>query len=408
VYHREATLFAQAFDVDRLEPTGDALHITDELAFNSTNGRGSFDVSHNGVLLYYQGQGGPSGRGQTQNGAQFGWRDRGGGQLGVAGDPGQYGDFDLSPDAKFFAVTRQDPGAPGADIWVTEWQRGATTRLTLDPADDINPVWSPDGQRIAFTTFRKGNADIYVKNANGVGPETPLVETPANEFVEDWSKDGKHIAYRLGQEAFEDIHVIPVSGDKPMTIPVVVGPYRKDEAQFSYDGKWIAYASDESGTFQVYVIDFPGLKERRQVSTTGGGQPRWDETGKRIFYRSPDGLIMEVPLELGTPVVPGVPRVLFPAFLSAQSVASERHQLSVTRDGNRFLLRYPNAGQGGFVGVGNPGRGGGGGVPFNYTPPGQAGTGPGAIGRGNAVSNAPPLGLTVIREWTALFQEAGK
>jgi hypothetical protein len=117
---------------------------------------------------------------------------------------------------------------------------------------------------------------------------------------------------------------------------------------------------------------------------------------------------MEVPLELGTPVVPGVPRVLFPAFLSAQSVASERHQLSVTRDGNRFLLRYPNAGQGGFVGVGNPGRGGGGGVPFNYTPPGQAGTGPGAIGRGNAVSNAPPLGLTVIREWTALFQEAGK
>ncbi|HET9384098.1 MAG TPA: protein kinase [Gemmatimonadales bacterium] len=409
VYHREATLFAQAFDPDRLEPTGDALHIADELAFNATNGRGSFDVSQNGVLLYYQGQGGPSGRGQTQTGAQFGWRDRGGGQLGVAGDPGQYGDFDLSPDAKFFAVTRQDSGAPGADIWVTEWQRGATTRLTLDPGDDINPVWSPDGQRIAFTTFRKGNADIYVKNANGVGPETPLVDTAANEFVEDWSKDGKYLAYKLGREAFEDIHVIPLTGDKPMPIPVVEGAFRKDEAQFSYDGKWIAYTSDESGAFQVYVIDFPGLKERRQVSTTGGGQPRWDDTGKRIFYRSPDGLIMEVALELGTTVVPSAPRVLFPAFLSAQSVAAERHQLSVTRDGNRFLVRYPNAGQGATgAGAFAGGRGPGGGVAFNYNPPGQTVGGSPAIGRGNAFSNTPALGLTVIRNWTALFQEAGQ
>ena len=97
---------------------------------------------------------------------------------------------------------------------------------------------------------------MYVKNANGVGAETPLLDSSSNESVEDWSKDGKYIAYKLGQEAFEDIYVLPMSGDKK-PIPVVTGPYRKDEPQFSYDGKWLAYTSNESGTFEVYVISFP-------------------------------------------------------------------------------------------------------------------------------------------------------
>jgi serine/threonine protein kinase/Tol biopolymer transport system component len=406
VYHREGTLFAQRWDAKALALTGDPVHLADELSFNPTNGRGNYDVSQHGELLYFQGQGGPSGRGQVFSTAQFGWRDRAGNQVGTAGEVGAFGDIDLSPDGKLFAVTRQDAG-PGADIWVTDWQRGVTTRLTLDPADDINPVWSPDGLRVAFTTFRKGNADIFVKNANGVGAEAPLLDTPSNEFVEDWSKDGRYLAYKLGQDAFEDIYALPLFGDKK-PIPVVQGPFRKDEPQFSYDGKWIAYTSDESGTFQVYVIEFPGGKERHQVSTTGGGQPRWRRDGKELFYKAPDNGVMAVDITLGTRIESAVPRRLFYAATSTSSVDPVRHQWSVTPDGQRFLLRYPNGGGGVGGAGGRGGRGGaaGAGVAFNFTATGQGGQTAPLAGRGPNFSNNPPSGLTVIRNWTAMVKKA--
>ena len=415
VYHREATLFAQPIDVKAQTLTGQPIHLADELAFNSSNGRGSFDVSQNGVLLYFQGQGGPSGRGQPVGNAQFGWRDRTGNQLGPAGESGTFGDIDLSSDGKLFAVTRQDAGATGADIWVTDWQRGVTSRLTLDPGDDINPVWSPDGLRVAFTTFRKGNADIYVKNANGVGAETPLLDTSSNEFVEDWSKDGQYLAYKQGQDAFEDIYALPLFGDKkPM--PVVQGPFRKDEPQFSYDGKWIAYTSDESGTFQVYVIEFPGGKERHQVSTTGGGQPRWRRDGKELYYRAPDDAVMSVDIALGARIESAVPRRLFTAAPSNSARDPVRHQWAVTSDGARFHLRYPNGGGGaGVPGRGRSGgpAGSGAGVSFTFVPTGQGGQqavnlggSRGSGANGNPLNNFPPSGLTVIRNWTAMIKKA--
>ena len=402
LYHRDAALFAQRFDDDRLELSGDPLHIVDELLFNSTNGRGSFDVSQNGSLLYYQGQGGPAGRAQVNAGVQFGWRDRSGAQLGPAGDPGTYGDMDLSPDMRLLAVTRQEPGSIGADIWTLEWQRGAPTRLTLDPADDINPVWSNDGLRVAFTTFRKGNADIYVKNANGIGPETPLLDSAAGEFIEDWSRDGRFIAYKLGKEGVEDIYALPMTGEERKPIAVVEGPFRKDEAQFSHDAKYIAYISDESGSFQVYVMDFPGRRERTLVSTLGGGQPRWDASGRRLYYRAPDNSIMEVDLTFGSRIEASPPRRLFfvPALLSAQDAT--RHMMAVTGDGERFLVRYPNTG--GLGVLAPPGaRGGATGVSFNYTPA-QGGQVAAAVGRGNVFTNNPPLGLTVIRQWPSLLR----
>ncbi len=169
--------------------------------------------------------------------------------------------MDLSPDGTLIAVTRQEAGAATADIWVVDWQKNKPYRLTTDPADDVGPVWSPDGKQIAFTTWRKGNADIYVKAANNVGGETPLLESPMNESIKDWSKDGKFIAFECGQDEYQDICAAPIdaSGKVGKPFPVVQGHYRKDEPQFSYDGKWLAYTSDinEAGKFEVYVTSFP-------------------------------------------------------------------------------------------------------------------------------------------------------
>lgn len=404
LFHREATLFAQPFDAQKLALTGDPLHIADQVAFSPTNGRGSFDVSQKGWLVYFQDQAGggaPSGRGQMANAFQWGWLNRSGRQVVLAGEQGTFGDMDLSPDGKLIAVTQPDAGA-SSDIWVIDWQRaGVSQRLTLDPADDINPVWSrPIGDRIAFTAYRKGNADIYVKNANGVGPETPLLESASNEIVEDWSKDGRFIAYKLGQEGSEDLWILPLFGDKK-PFPIVQGPFHKDEPQFSYDGKWLAYTSDESGgVFQVWVISFPGGEHRLQVSKDGGGQPRWRQDGKELFFRSQnDNGAWAVDITPGTKIEAGIPRRLFTAPQGGTITRDPiRHQWTATPDGQQFLLRVP-AGQ--VIST----RGGAGavtatGVIFNAQ--GQPGQPAAAQGGQGFVSS----GLTVIRNWPRAFREA--
>jgi Tol biopolymer transport system component len=399
LFHREATLFAQPFDAKKLVLTGEPLHVADPVAFTSTNGRGDFDVSQSGVLTYFQdqgGRGGTSNRAQAVNNYQWGWRDRKGTQIALAGEIGTYGDIDLSPDGKLIAVTQADAGA---DIWVIDWQRaGVSYRVTLDPAEDINPVWSqPTGDRIAFTTYRKGNADIYIKNANGTGPETPLLETPANESIEDWSKDGRYIAYKQGPEGAEDLWILPMFGDKK-PFPVVQGPYHKDEPQFSYDGKWLAYTSDESaGMFQVFLISFPGGEQKIQVSKDGGGQPRWRADGKELFFRSPDNGVMAVDIKPGPRIEAGVPHLLFSGSNSAVNRDPRRHQTAVSPDGQRFLMRLA-------PGAPGQGRGAQSSVPIIAAQfPGRTGQAAGQAAQ--AAQGFVSSGLTVIRNWTAVSQK---
>ena len=398
LFHRGASLFAQQFDTRKLTLTGEPVHVADEVAEIPGTGRGDFDVSQSGVLLYFQGVGISAGRGQTQTAAQFGWVNRTGSQVAPAGTTGQYGDFDLSPDGKLIAMTQQDSGST-ADIWIVDWQRAAvSTRLTLNAGDNINPVWSPDGMRVAFTSYRKGNADIYVKNANGVGAETPLLESSSEEIVKDWSKDGRYIAYLLGQDKSQDIYALPLSGDKK-PFPVVQGPFQKSEPQFSYDGKFLAYTSNESGTFQVYVISFPAGDQRLQVSMAGGGQPRWKGDGKELYYRSLDNRIIAVDIKTTPRLETGVPHALFPSPRTNPVLLDPtRHQLAVTPDGARFLLMIP-AGA-------NPNSGSSSGIPaapIVFAVPGQAGL----PGGGTALS-AIVNGLTVVQHWTAALGKALK
>jgi hypothetical protein len=347
------------------------------------------------VLTYFQDQGGRGGSANKAQGvgnSQWGWRDRTGAPGALAGESGTYGDMDLSPDGKLIAITQADAGA---DIWVIDWQRaGVSYRVTLDPGEDINPVWSrPIGDRIAFTTYRKGNADIYVKNANGTGTETPLLETSANESIEDWSKDGRYIVYKQGPEGSEAIWALPLFGDKK-PFPVVQGPYHKDEPQFSYDGKWLAYTSDESaGMFQVYVMSFPGGEQRLQVSKNGGGQPRWREDGKELFFRSPDDGVMAVDIKPSPRIEAGIPHLLFAGLNSVSSRDPVRHQWAVTPNGQQFLLRVP------AVQAQGRGRGGAPQVPFA-----TAGRG-GQVAAAQATQGFVSSGLTVIRNWTAASQK---
>jgi Tol biopolymer transport system component/serine/threonine protein kinase len=401
IYHREATVFAQPFDAGGLAFTGDAVQIAGA-GYSAANGRGNFDVSQRDALVYFQGDAGggaTTGRGATVGQMQFGWANRTGQTLGPAGVAGPYGDMDLSPDGTHVAVTRQEGGT--TDIWVIDWQRaGVATRLTLDPGDDINPVWSHDSTRVAFTTYRKGNADIYVKNANGVGDETPLLESQSDEFIEAWSHDGRYIAYLLGADKAPDIYAMPLFGDKK-PFPVVQGAFQKDEPQFSYDGKWLAYTSNESGTFQVYVTSFPGRDQREQITMAGGGQPRWRQDGRELYYRTTDnGRLMAVDITLSNKIEKvGEPHALFtPTVVQPNTRDATRHMFAARPDGQRFLLRIPVVATGSQSGTAQanttfaPGTATSGGRGFIFT---------GSV-RGGRAFTAGEAGLTVLRNWTAV------
>ena len=410
LFHREATLFAQPFDANARRFTGDAVQIAGGMSYDPATGHGRFAVSQGDALVYLQGDAGgtgQTGRGQTVTQMQLAWVNRSGQIQAGAGDATQQGDYDVSPDGKLIAVTRQEGNT--ADIWVIDWQRGGNAaRLTLDPADDINPVWASDGTRVAFTTYRKGNADIYIKNANGVGNEVPLLESPSTEIVEAWSHDGRYVAYLAGQDNSLDIYVLPQFGDKK-PFPIVQGHFQKNEPQFSYDGKWLAYTSDESGTFEVYVVAFPSGENRLKISRDGGGEPRWRADGKELLYRALDHQVMTVDLRItgATTMEASVPRPLFAGnFNSPMTRDPTRHQLGVSADGQQFLVRVaPQAVQNTQTGGVTPQ------APTVFDPAsGQAagrgnlffnGIGAGAAGAGRGFAGGV-AGLTVIRNWNAI------
>src|SRR5207237_6390962 len=170
------------------------------------------------------------------------------------------------------------------------------TRDSFSLLSGRDVVWSPDGQQIAFSANTRGSADIYIKNASGLGDETVVAATPDQEWIEDWSKDGKYLVYAKTPSVDsndKNIWILPLFGDrKPFRI--VHSDFPLDEPHFSFDTKWLAYASAESGTWQIYVISFPAADQKRQVSTAGGSQPRWRHDGRELYYLALDGKLMAV------------------------------------------------------------------------------------------------------------------
>ena len=151
----------------------------------------------------------------------------------------------------------------------------------MNPKDDFNPTWSPDGARIAFSSDRKGVRDIYLKQANGTGEEELLAASAIQKHVEDWSPDGKAVLYNT---AVSGLWAVPVGGDRK-PFPVVQGPASTyDQGRFSPDGKWIVYRSTESGREQIYLQGFPVAGAKFQISTDGGREPSWRRDGKELYY----------------------------------------------------------------------------------------------------------------------------
>ncbi len=211
--------------------------------------------------------------------------------------------------------------------------RGVSSRFTFDKADETNPLWSPDGSRIAYSSARKGPTlrDIFWKASGGAAAEELLLEDAGDKAIESWSADGKLLLYNVGSR---DTYAVPVSGDRK-PYPVLKASFAQDHASLSPDGHWIAYVSQESARREVFVQTFPPAGGKWQISNGGGTEPSWRRDGKEIYFISGSKFKAVEVKASGSSFEASIPRDLFEVQLDS---INRRNRYVATPDGQRFLF----------------------------------------------------------------------
>ena len=314
---RENALVAQPFDPDRLVLTGDPRTIADQVELSGV-ASATFGFSNTGALVYQT----------SSDGSELVWVDRQGRRLDSVGEPGHYGDLELSPDRRQIAVSMLDPGVSTRDVWTVDLARGVRTRLTTDRAEDVAPVWSGDGTRIAFSSNRTGHFEIYQKSASGIGGEELLKGAEGEGYPSAWAPDGALLFWTF---------VGPDGGLKRL---VGEGPAETwlrgpaSQATVSADGRWALYMSAESGRPEVYVTDYPSHQWRTQLSLAGGLLPRWRADGREVYYVARDNKLMAVSITAhGNRVTLGDANPLFDVRPVSRGLF-----YAPTAEGERFLI----------------------------------------------------------------------
>ncbi len=328
-FYRDRTLFGQRFDLNTFALTGEPIAILKEIQYLPRIARTVFAVSDNG-LLFAQ-------KSSAASLSRLAWFDRQGNEVGVVGTPDMYANVVLARDGKSVAVDKTDNGSQNTDVWTYDLQRSSAKRLTFDPAIDARPVWSPDGAQVVFSSSRQHVFDLYAKNADRAWEEQLVVHAGTDVFPNDWSRDGKYVLYMQGRDLCWDLWVVSFPELKSSLFLRTSATVKN--GQFSRDGKWVAYASNETGgKWEVYVTSFPVARGKYQVSSGGGEQPRWSADGKEIFFLSPDGKVVAVQVKTGASFDAGPLVPLFQASAREIAANSEQIMYDVDQTGQRFLI----------------------------------------------------------------------
>jgi Tol biopolymer transport system component len=325
VYMRDnRTLAAQHFDLTTFKLSGEAKVLEDDVLYYPGVDRAVFGLSSD-VLVAQKRAG--------ANVSQLTWFDRSGKKLSTISNPGSYSNVRLSPDVRKLAADQSDAEGRNIDIWIHDLDRDSKTRLTFGPGLVQMPSWSPDGSKVLYAGNHKLGWEIYQKNADGSGSEQRVGNFGAmNEVsVWDWSHNGKFVLARKGDELWYLTY--PQGDPKPLLEGKTV-----ENAQFSPDDRWTAYACNESGRMEVYVSPFPSFDTKWQISSGGGREPKWRRDGKELFYISAEGKIMAVVLGKGPTFEAGSPVVLFQTRLRQPVSAQDRFSYDVSSNGQKFLI----------------------------------------------------------------------
>ncbi len=331
LYARGTTVVAQKFDPDSFELGDESITLADGVTFDNSINRSMFTASETGILLYQTGA--------AHSGSRLLFQDRNGRRSEFEQEEFEYYMPRLSPDGKKISIYVYDQKTHNADLWNFDLSRNLRTRFTFAPSVEIGPVWSPDGETIAYSANPKGLMDLYQKRSAGAGKEEPLYENDQGKVALDWSGDGKYVLFASTDSTNQtDLWVLPLA-KKGEPILFLKSEFNEWDGRFSPDSRWIAYTSDESGRDQIYIRSFPDKGSKWQVSISGGESPRWRRDGKELYYVSSENMMMSARITAsGSDLEIDQSRPLFPVPLLVQ-VGGKNYD--VTADGNRFLLNVP-------------------------------------------------------------------
>lgn len=325
-FGRDGNLMAQPFDVRRMEISGEATRVAEELGESSAElSNFAFSVSVSGSVAYWSGHKIPA--------AQLTWFARTGRRLAAIGEPGHHWEFMVSPDDRFSAIVRSDLRKSKVDIWLLDVAGRNPAALTLANYVAAFPVWSPDSKRVLFTEFTDR---WYVKAIHGGTTEEIPFAATAEDYPMSWSSDGRNLLFfRITPDTFGDLWILPLSGERT-PYPYLNTVNTEFAGRFSPDSRWVAYTSNESGRVEVYVNSFPQPGNKIRISADGGQMPMWRKDGKELYFVTDDRTLMAVRLarEQGA-LVPSLPVRL---FQTSSIRLSPTMQYAPSSDGQRFLI----------------------------------------------------------------------
>jgi serine/threonine protein kinase/Tol biopolymer transport system component len=332
LFVRDGKLFSQRIDPARLEMTDGPAVVAEGVSVDS-RGVPAVSASADGSIVYRTGS--------VDQRRTLVWFDRSGKELGAAAEPDDRApvNVQLSPDQRSAVLSRSYEG--NTDVWILDVNRKAFTRVTTDPAPELVPTWSPDGGSILYSKVSGGGFRLAHKPLREGGKETELPIT-TRAIALDWSSDNRFILYRTNEPAETgwNVWAIPDAGSgKPF--PLLQSHFDERTATFSPDARWIAYESNETGQFEIYIYPFPGPGEKVTVSNRGGSQPRWKADGTELFYVAADGNLMSVPVRLPSAsqrIELGTPTALFRTRIGNTVQGGIAYAYAITKDGQRFLM----------------------------------------------------------------------
>jgi len=326
VYWRDNALVAQRFDLRNYALSGEPRIVSDAVQYFPQTNLAVFTVVGKTLVAQTSARKGASK-------SQLTWFDRRDKQLSTVGPPELVANPKLSPDGRRVAVDQTDTDGRHVNIWIHELTSDAAARIGFGPWLEQVTVWSPDGKQVIYTANEKLFFSLYMKNADGSGSAQNIMDfgTP-QQGPWDWSRDGKYVLARKDRELWY------MTMPDRQTRPLLQSPWLIRNAQFSPDGKFVAYASSETGNWEVYVSPFPGFGSKWQVSRGGGEEPRWRRDGKELYYLAPDGRLMAAEVRTGAGFEAGFPSGLFVTHTRQPISAMDFFSYDVTPDGQKFLV----------------------------------------------------------------------
>jgi serine/threonine protein kinase/Tol biopolymer transport system component len=328
-------LVSYAFDPSAITVSGSPTVVANAVAFQPSTYWAGFTVARNGTLIY------STSAGAAQSALT--WIDRTGKELNRIGAPAVMANPTLSPDGSRLAIDISDLKGNNVDIWLESTVGAGNSRFTFDPSEEVAGVWSPDGSTLAYRAAVGGGISLFLKRTSGLEREKETYATSPHStddmIPNSWSLDGQQILCTRQTATGTYLDLVHVAGGEPTRF--LTGKGSETNGQISPDGKWVAYASDESGNWEIYVTSFPGAAGKWQLSRGGGGEPRWRGDSKEIFYIAPGGMLMAVSVNSANGFATGTPAPLFQVYGRAPISSTDVFSYDVTKDGKRFLVnRY--------------------------------------------------------------------